>query len=68
MVLHPCLPGTLVPRSELINLQASSVYLDGINTLKDPELFADKIRDEVRARRSSAERNPSFVASVVGST
>jgi len=68
MVLHPRLPGTFVLRSELINLQASSVYLDGINTLKDPELFTNKIRDEVRARRSSAERNPSFVASVVGST
>jgi len=68
MVLRPCLLGTSALRSELINLQASSVYLDGINTLKDPELFANKIRDEVRARRSGAERNPSVVASVVGST
>ena len=68
MVLRPCLLGILALRSELINLQVSSVYLDGINTLKDPELFANEIRDEVRARRSSAERNPSFVASVVGST
>jgi hypothetical protein len=44
------------------------VYLDEINTLKDPGLFAEKIRDEVRARKSGSERNPSFVASVVGST
>ena len=68
MVLRPCFPWARDLRSELINLQASSVYLDGIKALKDPELFANKIRDEVRARRSSAERNPSFVASVVGST
>jgi hypothetical protein len=44
------------------------VYLDGINTLKDPDLFENKIRDEVRARRSGSERNPSFIASIVGST
>lgn len=44
------------------------MYLDEINALKDPELFADKIRDEVRARKSGSERNPTFVASVVGST
>ena len=43
------------------------MYLDGINTLKDPKLFADKIRDEVRARKLGRDRNPSFVASVVGS-
>ena len=44
------------------------MYLDGINALKEPELFADKIRDEVHSRKSGSDRNPSFVASVVGST
>ena len=68
MVPRPYLSQSWALRSELINLQVSSVYLDGINTLKDPDLFANKIRDEVRARKSGSERNPSFVASVVGST